>query len=201
LARSFDKQKTQISKVYVCCRWITADHFLLPDSLHHLTRLLTCLSLFPNLSIREQGATADMSDLGDGQNRLPAAVRRNFIACFVISIILMIWMLYVSNIGVISAVPSSYWSWYTRGELFLQGWSVTPDEARAIYAPWLILVAALLVSGDTLLLLAAILSIVISSKGISGRSAGVELEVLLHPSPPAAANHRLRVIVENRLWT
>jgi hypothetical protein len=48
VASSCDEQKSQESKVHGCCRWIAADHALLPDSLHHLTRLLNvsrCLQI------------------------------------------------------------------------------------------------------------------------------------------------------------
>jgi hypothetical protein len=126
-----------------------------------------------------------MSDLGEGQNRLPDAVRGKFLTCIHMSIILLLWMLYLSSDAVISAVPLSYWNWYTRGESLRTGFTY-PVEARLYYAPWVMLVAALLVCGDILLLVAAFLSILLGSKGASGRSAGVEVEVLppLHTMLP-----------------
>jgi hypothetical protein len=154
--------------------------------------------LLPDHSTTEQEATADMADFGYEHERLPAAVRRNFIACFVIGIVLLMWMLYISIDGVIFAVLSSYWFWFASGELVV-GANGDPVEARLYYAPWMMLVLALLVIGNILLLLAAILSIVISSKGISGRSAGVEFEVLPPASLATAANQRVHVIVGNRL--
>jgi hypothetical protein len=137
-----------------------------------------------------------MADFGYEQERLPAAVRRNFIACFVISIVLLMWMLYISIEGVIFAVLTFYWLWFASGE-WLVGAIGDPVEARLGFPPWMMLVTALLVIGNILLLLAAILSIVISSKGISGRSAGVEFEVLPPASLATAANQLVHVIVGN----